>query len=344
MKKILFSLTVFIVLLTSITLSMEVQELFNRAKEVNSNYILSELALEKATMEYDKSMIEASNRKSELSAETAFLNGKSSADKYVKSFYTEIIGAVFSIKSSEKALDIAKLNYENSNIDYEKNEGLFKKALLSKQDLDDSRIDLDDKLNSLNKAQQDFDNLIDDFKRYTGIEWSQASDTSIEIPDYRKYLVNEDTWFAKSLSLGSSRKNLESAEYEVENLYSNSSEYAKRSAEINRKQKEIELEMSEITLRNDKRTSEQSLEYSRKQLENLAGKLEIEKDIFKDTQDRYEKELVSKQQFYQQKISFLNSEKQLIDAQKSYWNSLTGYLMSIGRTPEDVLVEEVSKE
>ncbi len=344
MRKICLSFMIFILVLFSVSFSMELPELFKKAMEVNSNYILSELALEKADMEYQKAVIESTNKKTELSAEISLLNGKSSVDKYVKSFYTEIIGAVFSVRSSEKALEVARLNYENSKMDFEKSEGLFKKSLLSKQDLDNAQITLEDKENSLNKAREDYDNLLADFSRYTGIEWSEVSGIVLEIPDYRKYMVSEETWFAKSYSIEIAQKNLESAVYDLENLYSNSSEYTKRSSEIAKKQKEIDFEMAEITLRNDKRTSEQNLEYLRKQLENLNGKLEIERDIFKDTEDRYKKELVSQQQYNQQKISCLNSEKQVIDAQKNYWNSLIAYLMSTGKTPEDILIKGEAKE
>lgn len=302
-------------------------EVLTKAREVNDNFILAGLTLEKTNLEYEKSLIEATNRKMEIAAEIARLTGLTGYENYIKSFYNEVIAAFFSLKSSQKAAEISGINFAITKLEHEKNDGLLKKALLSEPEWKNSRIKLDEALDVYEKAQEDLKNLTTNYKRTAGYE---TLELDISAPDFTQFLVTEEVWLKKARGYLNAKLNYDSAKYDQDTLFTSASEYAKKIAAYNLKQKELDLKIAQINALNDKRTKEQSLFYEKRQIDNALKKVEMSASDLKDMTDRLKKGLITETQLNQQKVILLTAEKLWVDSQKNYWTTFLDYLIIIG--------------
>jgi len=337
MKKILVSVFVTLLVMTT-AYSASLLSIVDAAKTVNSNYKLYELSMEKTQLDYDKAMIEATNKKAELSAKSSKASGDNSTQNNLSSFYSEILNDIFDIKSKEITCQTNELTVKIAEIDANDKENLFKKGLVSENDLKDASLTLKEAKSDLEQAKEDLELSLNNYKKDTSLEWE---DMDLFVPEYEALLISDDEWLEVSLSVLTSEYSLEQSKYDIQNLSLNSSLYDKKIADISLEQSEIDLELSKETALNQKDTYEDGLYYTYKQLQTSIERVNIAQDELDDVIERYNKGLVSETDFYTQKKQYLSTVSQYDSSLKSYWTTLSSYLISTNSDVESFVRETV---
>jgi len=188
MKKILVSVFVTLLVMTT-AYSASLLSIVDAAKTVNSNYKLYELSMEKTQLDYDKAMIEATNKKAELSAKSSKASGDNSTQNNLSSFYSEILNDIFDIKSKEITCQTNELTVKIAEIDANDKENLFKKGLVSENDLKDASLTLKEAKSDLEQAKEDLELSLNNYKKDTSLEWE---DMDLFVPEYEALLISDD--------------------------------------------------------------------------------------------------------------------------------------------------------
>ena len=337
MKKILISVFVSLLVLTT-AYSTSLLTIVDSPKTVNSNYTLYELNREKTQLDYDKGMIEAMNRKAELAAESSRASGENKTQNYLSSFYSEILNDIFDVKTKEISHQSAVLTVKVAEIDYNDKENLYKKGLVSENDLKDASLTLQEAKSDLEQAKDDLDFATSNYKKDTSLDWESMD---LFIPDYEALLISDDKWLEESLSVEMSDYSLEMAKYDIQNLSSNSSLYDKKVADISLKQKEIDLELAKESALDQKDNFEDGLYFTYKGLQTSIERVAIAKEDLEDVQERYNKGLVSDTEVYNQEKQYLSKISGYNNSLKSYWTTLSSYLLNADSDLEALIREAV---
>jgi len=309
-------------------------EVLNSATAVNLNYKVSQLLLEKVDLDYQKEVIEAENKKAVLQAEISKLNSTVTQRKYLSDFYTEILDDFFSILSGTVSVESAGINLEIGKTDLENQKILFQKKLSSQDNLTQASLTADDYMISFRKATEELESQKRAYLFHSG---NKPEMFTFHIPSYEGLFVNQDEWLKKNTSYQTALLNVEIAQYDVNNLALNVSQYDMRVAEINHEQKKTDLTISKINAINQKITSEQNIATLFEQVEIAKKRNELKENEFNDYEARYKKGFISETQYLLQKVSFLSTQKQYIDAANNYWSALISYVFSLSLIPEEVL-------
>ena len=316
-------------------------DFIENAKNVNSNFIVYKLNLEKNQLEYDKSLIQAMNRKAEIAAEITRLNGENQTQGNLSAFYSELLADIFEVKNQEIKSAISEISLKIAKLDYTDNQNLFDKGLISSNTLQNASITLRDAQTDLEQVEGDLEMALKNFKKDTGIQWQQME---IFIPEYDKYLIKDEKWLENSKAYKISEFNLEMADFDMENLSINASRYDKRLAEISYRQKEIDLDLSREKALDQKRDFEDSLYFLKKQMETVKERLSLSKTDLEDVKARHVKGLVSDIELYNQEKAYLNVLTQYNTTLKSFWTTLSSYVINADQdVVDDVLRENLEK-
>src|SRR6056297_2540724 len=182
------------------------KDIIDTAKEVNSNYRIYELNLEKNRLDYDKAMIEAINRKSEIAAEITRLNGENQTQGNLSSFYSEILNHIFEVKTQEINVSISDISLKIAELDYQDSQNLFDKGLASSNALQNASITLRDAKTDLEQKQGDLELALKNYQEDLGLEWEPIL---IFMPDYETYVIAKEVWLTTSKMVQISAYNLE---------------------------------------------------------------------------------------------------------------------------------------
>src|SRR6056297_741334 len=264
MKKLIIF---FAVLFTSLMMfGQSPKDIIDTAKQVNTNHRIYELNVEKNHLDYDKALIEAINRKSEIAAEITRLNGENQTQGNLSSFYSEILNHIFEVKTQEINVSISDISLKIAELDYQDSQNLFDKGLASSNALQNASITLRDAKTDLEQKQGDLELALKNYQEDLGLEWEPID---IFVPDYSQYLITDNDWLDNSKTVQISEHNMEMAEFDIDNLSLNASNYDKKIANISLKQKEIDLSLAKENTLNQKRELEDSLYFLKKQMETM---------------------------------------------------------------------------
>ena len=316
------------------------KDIIETAKQVNTNYRIYELNLEKNRLDYDKAMIEAINRKSEIAAEISRLNGENQTQGNLSSFYSEILNHIFEVKTQKINLSISDISLKIAELDYQDSQNLFDKGLISSNALQNASITLRDAETDLEQKKGDLDLALKNYKEDLGLEWEPVE---VFLPDYIQYVIADKEWLEYSKTVQIGEYNLEMAEFDIENLSLNASIYDKKIVDISLEQKKIDLSLAKENALKQKRDLEDSLYFLIKQMEPLEERLSLSNDDLEDVKTRYEKGLVSDTQLFNQEKSHLSVLSQYNATLKSYWTTLSNYVINSDQDVEEALKENLEK-
>ncbi|HQC37225.1 MAG TPA: hypothetical protein PLF98_02850 [Thermotogota bacterium] len=326
----------FLLILGSLSFGISLSDALTKAKIVNSNYMLSGYALEKTNLEYEKAIIESTNKEEELNAEVSRLNGLSDyLRNYVRSYYTEVVIGYFDMRIAQIAAEAAQLSYLNTKIDYERKTDLLQKSILSEPEWKESEISLNDALDAYEKADIDYKNKVFEYQRCTGLDEKTVVD--IPTPDYTRFTVSEEAWQKTHRDLQNATLSYEIAKYAVDTLPSATSAYNRKIKTHNLKQKEVALKIAQISALDEKKKTEQTLFYKKRQIENAQKRVAIAQAEMQDIQNRFGKGLVTEVQIHTQQISLSNAQRTLLTNQSEYWSAFFDYIIAIALPLDDVL-------
>ncbi|MEA1884628.1 MAG: TolC family protein [Thermotogota bacterium] len=316
------------------------KDIIDTAKEVNLNYRIYELNMEKNQLDYDKALIEAINKKSEIAAEINRLNGENQTQGNLSSFYSEILNHIFEVKTQEINHSISEISLKIAELDYQDSQNLFDKGLISSNALQNASITLGDAKTDLEQKQGDLEMALKNYKEDLGMEWEPLD---IFVPDYNQYVITNNEWLEDSKTVQISEYNLEMAEFDIENLSLNASKYDQKIADISLEQKKIDLSLARENTLDQKRDLEDSLYFLKKQLETLKERLTLSNDDLEDVKTRHEKGLVSDTQLFNQEKSHLSVLSQYNATLKSYWTTLSNYVINSDQDVEEALRANLEK-
>lgn len=310
-----------------ISFTNPIGELFKNALNSNKGIKMTMLNFESAQMDYEKALIESSNKKTLLSAEISMLNERSSYRKGQADFYSEIADAFFAVKASQIELEISQLQLGIVQNDYKNAKLSFEKGMISLNSLKDSEVAVIDAQSQEEKARKDYNDALTAFKRATGTEFA---DYEVKPCNYKDCGFSYEAFKENDLSLKAQQISLQLAEYDLQNLSSNSSYYEKRGLEI-------KLEISQMNLKNKEDSVSESYEnalatvsslYS--SLQSSGVKLQIKQSVYEDSQKRFEKGFVSEKDNINQKISYMSAQKAYNENIKSYIKALVSLILNCG--------------
>src|SRR6056297_3045084 len=204
MKKLIIFIAVLTACLTMFGQSPN--DIIDTAKKVNANYRIYELNLEKNQLDYDKGLIEAVNKKSEIVAEINRLNGENQTQGNLSSFYSEILNHIFEVKTQEINRSISDISLKIAQLDYQDSQNLFDKGLISSNALQNASITLRDAKTDLEQKQGDLELALKNYQEDLGLEWEPIL---IFMPDYETYVIAKEVWLTTSKMVQISAYNLE---------------------------------------------------------------------------------------------------------------------------------------
>ncbi len=329
------------VLLTALALfGQSKTNIIDSAKRVNANYRIYSLNVEKNQLDYDKASIEAFNKKSEIAAEITRLNGENQTQGNLSSFYSEILNHIFEVKTLQINLAVSDKSQQIAQLDYKDSKSLFDKGLISSSTLQSASITLRDAKTDFEQKQGDLALALKNYQEDLGLPWEPID---VLIPDYDQYIITEQNWIEGSKGVQISAYNLEMAQFDIENLSSNASKYDKKIANITLAQKEIDLSLAKENALNQKRDLEDSLYFLAKQMETIQERLALSNDDLNDVKTRHEKGLVSDTQLFNQEKSHLGVLSQYNTTLKSYWTTLSNYVIHSDQDVEAALKKNLEK-
>ena len=331
MKKFL---VLFLMVIPLVAFSATIVDLFQSAQASNTTFTIAQLNLKLANMNYDKAMIQASNKGEKLSAELNHVSSLISYTNNLKGYYEQIDDAVFKVLTSEIDLEVGKLNLQAAIINYNNSESLFKKSLISENDLKEVSITASNSQNQLKNLEWEYNDAVKNFKQTTGSDWK---DIEISIPKFESLPASQSVWMKNDLSVESADLNLQIAQYNLQNIPSNSSEYTKEIAQIQVKKSEINYENAQLSSEESFLSSKQNLEFTYTSLLNSKKSLEISYENLKDMKLRYDQGLVSETDYINQRIQYLNAKENYYKSLNKCWNALCTYLISFNLKPEEAL-------
>ncbi|MDK2949907.1 MAG: hypothetical protein PWQ26_574, partial [Thermotoga sp.] len=223
------NLFVALVLVVSVAgFSASLNDVLQTALASSTDYQIAQIDLETATMDYEKAKLEATNRKSELSAELSYYNNLQKYRSSLKSVYQDVLGRIFDLLIAEVSYESAQINFENAQEDHRTNQELFKKNLISENDLKDSELTLEEASNSLLSAKYDLDKAKKNYEELFSVE---ASEIELPLVDFHG-LVSEEEYLDNVLSVKIAEINMKIAEYDLNNLSAAASKHERRTAEL----------------------------------------------------------------------------------------------------------------
>ena len=317
-----------------IAFSTTLMDLYQSAQASNTTFTFAQLNLKLVNMNYNKAMIQASDKGEKLSADLNHVSNLISYTNKLKGYYVQVNNAVFNILTSKIDVEVGKLNLQVATIDYNNSTSLFKKSLISENDLKEASITVSNSQNQLKNFVWTYNDAVKEFKQITGADWK---DIEIDVPDFESFLVGQDMWMKNDLSVESAKLSLQIAQHNSQNIPSNSSEYTKETAQIQLQQSEINYENARISSEESFLSSKQNLEFTYTSLLNSRKNLEISAEEMKNMKQRYDQGLVSETTYINQRIQYLNIKKSYYKLLNNYWNALCTYLVSVDLKPEEAL-------
>ena len=221
-KSVLLLITLLMVV---ISFSVSLVDVFEIAKEKSNIYKIAQIDLEKTLLDYDKTMIEAINKKIELAGELAYQKGLMDYNNSIKEYYADILSRVFNLYLQEINVNIITLQLKSAQINYDNSKELYNRGLISDDDLKSAELDVKDVENYLKNSQISLETAQDNLKKvYDG----DIKEITIVVPTLDGLFVSDEEYLNKSYALKLAKLNAALSEYDLNNLPSNASIYTKK--------------------------------------------------------------------------------------------------------------------
>lgn len=329
-KSVLLLITLLMVV---ISFSVSLVDVFEIAKEKSNIYKIAQIDLEKTLLDYDKTMIEAINKKIELAGELAYQKGLMDYNNSIKEYYADILSRVFNLYLQEINVNIITLQLKSAQINYDNSKELYNRGLISDDDLKSAELDVKDVENYLKNSQISLETAQDNLKKvYDG----DIKEITIVVPTLDGLFVSDEEYLNKSYALKLAKLNAALSEYDLNNLPSNASIYTKKITEATHQKNLLTLEDTEDKLLEAHKIIINSLEILDRTLQNLQERVKLSQKTFNDTKNRFDKGLVSELELNVANINYLNSQKTYYESLQNYLKTYINYVVDTGRSLKEV--------
>lgn len=328
---------VFLVLclaLSAITFATSISEYFTDALNNSTMYKLQKLNDEINEMDYEKGRIEATDQKEILSAETNYLKTKSSRQTAIKNLYLEFIDNLFNAKTSELSLEIAKIQYNSAEKDFQNKKNLADKKIISDIALAESEMALEEAKMTKDEAEISFNNAKVDFERATSLPYG---DIVLKDVTPESIIMDDEAYTAKNYDQMISENNVKLAEYEANNLSIYASGYDKKSIELRLEETKMNATSSKEQLSRKHESTIRTIKSQYAKLIIQKRKTDFKERNMKEMETRLEKGLIADSAFNNSRSEYINSKISYMESLMGYYKNIVNYLIETDRLPEAVM-------
>lgn len=287
------------------------------AKNNSPTYLKLMLDRQQAEDDYQKALLEAKNKRQELSAELSRLRSENTYRESLKSFLSDFLDVYFGAVESQLALEIAQLNLQMAEIDYREKKDLYDKGVGTIQELKnasatliESQRDLDSAKLSAEQAKRDFESLI-------------GVNVKVEVPTKLNLsfsLPTVDQLVDKSLTLAMARLNVQLAQMDLDGLV-NPSQYTKNYYERNLKKAQADVQSYLQSLRKSYENQIQSIKNSIKSIQAQMEKVDVAKIQLDTVQKNYSAGVASERDVLNAKLAYANARRTFLTQLKTLLKS-----------------------
>ncbi|MEN3007693.1 TolC family protein [Pseudothermotoga sp.] len=288
------------------------------AKNNSPAYLKLVLDRQQTEDDYQKALLEAKNKRQELSAELSKLRSENSYRESLKNFLSDFLDVYFGTIESQIALEIAQLNLQIAEIDNREKKSLYEKGVGTIQELKsasatliEAQRDLEAAKLSLEQAKRDFESLI-------------GANIKVEMPtklNLNFSLPTVEQLMDKSLTLAIARLNVQLAQMDLDGLV-NPSQYMKNYYERNLKKAQADVQLYLQTLRKSYESQIQSIKNNIKSIQAQIEKVDVARLQLDTVQKNYSAGVASEKDVLSAKLSYANARRTFLTQLKSLLKSI----------------------
>lgn len=283
------------------------------AKNNSPAYLKLTLDREQAEDDYQKALLEARNKRQELSAQLSKMRADNTYRESLKSFVSDFLDTYFGVLDSQLALEIAQLNLQIAQIDYKEKKDLYDRGVGTLQDLKNASATLIEAEKDVDAAKLSVEQAKRDFQALVGEKFEVKEPTKLNL---NFSLPTVDELMDKSLTLAMARLNVQIAQMDLEGLV-NPSQYTKNQYERNLKKAQADVQAYLLSLRKSYESQVQTVRNAIKSIQAQLEKIEVAKLQLDTVQKNLSAGVASERDVLNAKLSYRNARRTLLSQLKS---------------------------
>lgn len=288
------------------------------AKNNSPAYLKLTLDRQQAEDDYQKALLEAKNKRQELSAQLSKLKSDNSYRESLKSFLNDFIDTYFAVIDSQLNLEAAQLNLQIAQIDHREKKDLYDKGVGTLQDVKSASATVLEAEKDLDAAKLAFEQAKRDFETLIGANFEVEEPTKLNL---NFSLPTVDQLMEKSLTLAMARLNVQIAQMDLEGLV-NPSQYTKNYYERNLKKAQADVQSHLQSLRKSYENQLQTIRGAIKSIQAQMEKIEVAKLQLETVQKNFDAGVASERDVLNAKLAHLNARRTLLSQLKSLLKSV----------------------
>lgn len=308
-------------------------ELLASASSVNPIVRSAAVTLEIAKLEYERDRITAADERGRLRAEMNLLSAHAAYRTSLRSYYNEVIDAIFDAARAELDRRIASLEADTAAENERATEASYLRGLSSEESLENARLALRTAALGLEQAEWEFREYDEALKASTGLAWSETLPPS-SVPEFAVALSPED-WIENDPAVRRARISERIAEISLELMPLNATRFDRLLAETELERARLAVRQAEAAALGSYRSL---LQRGRSQYATLRirrEQTEIQERLAEGAIQRYLRGLISNVERDQDRVRALNARRSYYEAMRSYLKTYLEYLVAVGRSPEE---------
>lgn len=283
------------------------------AKNNSPAYLKLTLDREQAEDDYQKALLEARNKRQELSAQLSKMRADNTYRESLKSFVSDFLDTYFGVLDSQLALEIAQLNLQIAQIDYKEKKDLYDRGVGTLQDVKNASATLIETEKDVDAAKLSVEQAKRDFQALVGEKFEVKEPAKLNL---NFSLPTVDELMDKSLTLAIARLNVQIAQMDLEGLV-NPSQYTKNQYERNLKKAQADVQAYLLSLRKSYENQVQTVRNAIKSIQAQLEKIEVAKLQLDTVQKNLSAGVASERDVLNAKLSYTNARRTFLSQLKS---------------------------
>jgi outer membrane protein TolC len=292
------------------------------------SYEIAEAEYELALLQYESNIASAETPGERTSAELARLSALNSYQSSLRSYYYEVIDAVFNMAVAELGLEAALLNDEIAKTDLAYAQARFENGLISESDLRDAELYYREDQNYLTQARFDKAEARSALMLITGFAWNRSL---LPGEPEEPVMISPDAWLRTDIGYQKAILARDQAERDADNPAGTVSAYEQRQAEIELESAIMNLQRMRNAVESEYRSTQRALESSRISLDIKGERFELKQQLLRDAEARLERGLITSSGRDQQAVSLIQAEMQYLEALRQYTKDTIAYSIRVGQ-------------
>ncbi|KAF2957430.1 MAG: TolC family protein [Thermotoga caldifontis] len=306
-------LTVLLLVVFVCSMFAGIVDALEAAKNSSPAYLKLTLDREQAEDDYQKALLEARNKRQELSAQLSKMRADNTYRESLKNFVSDFLDTYFGVLDSQLALEIAQLNLQIAQIDYKEKKDLYDRGVGTLQDLKNANATLIEAEKDVDAAKLSVEQAKRDFQALVGEKFEVKEPAKLNL---NFSLPTVDELMDRSLTLAMARLNVQIAQMDLEGLV-NPSQYTKNQYERNLKKAQADVQAYLLSLRKSYENQLQTVRNAIKSIQAQMEKIEVAKLQLDTVQKNFSAGVASERDVLNAKLSYTNARRTFLSQLKS---------------------------